>query len=889
MFNNKFRIGVLQHPGYHKGKGGGGGSAQPTQSTNYTTNIPEYARPYVENMLNATQAQIYNDDMKGFNKYVPYSTDPTKYVAGFSPLQSYAQSGAANLNLPANYGLATGQTLGTGMQIGALAPQMGMAGAQYASQATNPYATQAYMNPYLSASLAPQLAEARRQYDITGQQQQGQAARAGAFGGSREALMAAENRRNMNTAMNQMIGQGYNQAFGQAQQAQQFGANLGLQGQQAQAGALAQQLAAANQLAGLGGQQLQAQQGIYNLQNQLGQQQQTQQQNVINQAIQNYATEQQYPFMQLGVLNSMLRGLPMQQSSTQMYQAPPSAISQLAGLGTAGLGALGMYNQATGSKRGGLQEVKRMASGGSALPMKSYSDPQLQNVIKSPASSMMADIYAQSLLKDRAYLKSNPMAANLINQQTMPQGLPQQMPQGMPPGMPQTPPMPSPDQMAMAPQGRIGLDAIGTGDTVQMAGGGILAFADEGEVPEPTSSKFGDLMRSIYKKTITPANTSTPELDIDAQISELAQERAKYGINPFKAVKESERSSKESKQKEYTDKIDSLLEMKRGLGNTSKAPTTIPGSNVLGSTQSQGTDVPASYDYNNPTQALIGDRPIPSIVSKAKEEAPVVKAEKETIKTNKKGAPSLSTKEEPDELTSMIRELYKTATVKDATKDEISQIKADMAARKKAMGSEALTRFGLGMMSGSSPYALTNIGKAGSEALDYMSKQMGLNQADTKLLLEQAVEAQKADEARRLGLAGVLQTAKTAKENKELTMLGVNAQLAQTAQAKEDTNKLAYTKLYGDLKKDFATQLYRGNKDRSQELSDDQIDALSDKMAIQTLANSPDAAKYLGLKPSAAPKALPMPSTPKDAIVGQIYQTSKGMAKWDGKQFIPVQ
>ena len=890
MFNNKFRIGVLQHPGYNKGKGGGSKSAPPTQSTSYTTNIPEYAKPYVENMLNATQAQIYNSDMSGFNKYVPYSSDPTKYVAGFSPLQSYAQSGAAGLSLPSNYGVATGQTLGTGVQMGALAPQMGMAGANYASMATNPYATSAYMNPYLKASLAPQLEEARRQYDITGAQQQSAATRAGGFGGSREALMAAENRRNMGTAMNQMIGQGYNQAFNQAQQAQQFGANLGLQGQQGQLGALQGQLGAANQLAGLGGQQLQAQQGIFNLQNQLGQQQQTQQQNIINQAIQNYATEQQYPFMQLGVLNSMLRGLPMQQSSTQMYQAPPSAVSQLAGLGTAGLGALGMYNQATGSKRGGLQEVKRMASGGSALPMKSYSDPQLQNVIKSPASSMMADIYAQSLLKDRAYLKSNPMAANLINQQQMPQGLPQQMPQGMPPGMPQTPPMPSPDQMAMAPQARIGLDAIGTGDTVQMAGGGILAFADEGEVPEPTSSKFGDLMRSIYKKTITPANTSTPELDIDAQISELAQERAKYGINPFKAVKESERSSKESKQKEYTDKIDSLREIKRNLGNTSKAPTTIPGSNVLGSTQSQGTDVPASYDYNDPTQALIGDRPIPSIVSKAKEEAPAVKAEKETVKTNKKGAPSVSTKEEPDDLSKMIKELYNTATVKDATKDEISQIKADMAARKKAMGSEALTRFGLGMMSGSSPYALTNIGKAGSEALDYMGKQMGLNQADTKLLLEQAVEAQKADEARRLGLAGVLQTAKTAKENKELQMLGINAQLAQTAQGKEDTNKLAYTKLYGELKKDYITQLYRANKDRAQELSDDQIDTLADKMAVQTLSSSPDAAKYLGLKPSAAaPKALPMPTSAKDAIVGQVYQTSRGTAKWDGKQFIPVQ
>jgi len=850
MFNNKFRIGVLQHPGYHKGKGGGGGSSAPTSTTSYSTNVPEYARPYVENMLNATQAQIYNSDLSTFNKYVPYSTDPTKYVAGFSPLQNYAQSGAAGLTLPSNYGIATGQTLGTGAQLGTLAPQMGMAGANYGAMATSPYATSAYMNPYLRSSLAPQLEEARRQYDITGAQQQSAATRGGAFGGSREALMAAENRRNMGTAMNQMIGQGYNQAFNQAQQAQQFGANLGLQGQQAQAGALAQQLAAANQLAGLGGQQLQAQQGIYNLQNQLGQQQQTQQQNIINQAVQNYATEQQYPFMQLGILNSMLRGLPMQQSSTQMYQAPPSAVSQLAGLGTAGLGALGMYNAATGSKRGGLQEVKKMAAGGNAIPMKSYSDPQLQNVIKSPASSLMADMYAQSLLNDRAYLKANPMAANLINQQQMPQ----QMPQGMPQGMPQNPPMPSPNQMAMAPQTRVGLDAIGTGDTVQMAGGGILAFAEEGEVPEPTSSKFGDLMRSIYKKTITPANTSSPELDIDAQISELAQERAKYGINPFKAVKESERLEKKSKQQEYTDKIDSLLEMKRNLGGSSRTPSNIPGSNVLGSVQSQGTDVPLSYDYNNPTEALIGNRPIPSIISKAKDEVPLAKAEKETVKTNKKGAPSVSTKEEPDELTSMIRELYKTATVKDATKDEINQIKADMAARKKAMGAEALTRFGLGMMAGSSPYALTNVGKAGSEALDYMSKQMGLNQADTKLLLEQAVEAQKADEARRLGLAGVLQTAKTSKENKELTMLGINAQLAQTAQAKEDANKALYTKLYGDLKKDYVTQLYRSNKDRSQELTDDQIDDLANKMAIQTLASSPDAAKYLGLT-SATPKA----------------------------------
>ena len=632
MFNNKFRIGVLQHPGYHKGKGGGGGSAQPTQSTNYTTNIPEYAKPYVENMLNAAQAQIYNDSMGGFNKYVPYSTDPSNYVAGFSPLQSYAQSGAAGLSLPANYGMATGQTLGAGAQLGMLSPQMGMAGANYASMATSPYATSAYMNPYLSSSLAPQLAEARRQYDITGQQQQSGATRAGAFGGSREALMAAENRRNMAQQMNQMIGQGYNQAFNQAQQAQQFGANLGLQGQQAQAGALAQQLAAANQLAGLGGQQLQAQQGIFNLQNQLGQQQQQQQQNIINQAVQNYATEQQYPFMQLGILNSMLRGLPMQQSSTQMYQAPPSTISQLAGLGTAGLGALGMYNQATGSKRGGLQEVKKMAAGGNAVPMKSYSDDQLQGVIKSPASSLMADIYAQSLLKDRAYLKANPMAANVMNQP-----LP-------------TTPMPAPQQMAMAPQTRVGLDAIGTGDTVQMAGGGILAFADTGAVPS-------------------------------------------------------------------TD------------------PMMIP------------KDKKGDYDW---------DTYIAQKLSKKYEESPTVKAQREALE-------------------------------------------AGIAERKKLMGYEGLTRFGLDLMAGQSPYALTNIGKAGTSALDYMSGENKDIAKEREKLLELKSTEEKNKEAREAQMLGYAIQADTAKKNKVLQMQQIEATRDATKASQLATNQLTAAKLYGDV------------------------------------------------------------------------------------------
>ena len=41
------------------GGGGGGGSSQPTQSTTYNTNIPEYAKPYVTTMLGATQKQLF--------------------------------------------------------------------------------------------------------------------------------------------------------------------------------------------------------------------------------------------------------------------------------------------------------------------------------------------------------------------------------------------------------------------------------------------------------------------------------------------------------------------------------------------------------------------------------------------------------------------------------------------------------------------------------------------------------------------------------------------------------------------------------------------------------------------------------------------------------------
>ena len=72
---------------------------------------------------------------------------------------------------------------------------------------------QQYMNPYLQASLNPQLEEARRQSQITEQANKAAMTRAGAFGGGRGAILAAENQRNLGTNLANITGKGYDTAF----------------------------------------------------------------------------------------------------------------------------------------------------------------------------------------------------------------------------------------------------------------------------------------------------------------------------------------------------------------------------------------------------------------------------------------------------------------------------------------------------------------------------------------------------------------------------------------------------------------------------------------------------------------------------------------------------
>jgi hypothetical protein len=304
-----------------------------SQQTISQTSIPDYARPYVENLLGAAQA--YTDPSQN-----PYQQYMGQRQAQFSPLQQMSYDNSALMQSQPQLQDAT-----------ALAGQAGLGAlnTQYTFRPSNFSAAdaQSLMNPFMQNVVERQQADAQRQADIAAQGQGAAAARAGAFGGSGDYIMRAQAAGNLARQKGDIQAQGLNNAYGQAMQQyntqnqlnaqqQQFGAGLGLQGLQTAN-------TAANNLANIGNTQYQQNMGINQLQNQYGLQQQQQQQNILNNQYQDFLNYQNSPYKQMGFMSDILRGLPLTQQSSAMYQTPPSAVSQIAGLGTAAYGASKLF------------------------------------------------------------------------------------------------------------------------------------------------------------------------------------------------------------------------------------------------------------------------------------------------------------------------------------------------------------------------------------------------------------------------------------------------------------------------------------------------------------------------------------------------------------------
>jgi len=299
------------------GKGGGGSAPQPSSQTVTQTNLPEYARPYFEDLLQRGQAASQV-------QYQPYQG---QRVADFTPMQQQGFQGIQNLGVSPLLQPAAGMTGAAG--LGGL-----FAGQNYAQQATSPGSMQAYMSPYMQNVVDVEKRGAIRDYQVGNTMQQAQATQAGAFGGGREAIQRAERERGLMGTLGGIQSKGAQAAYDQA--ANQFRQGI-------------QQGVAVNQL-----------------QNQYGGQMQQQAQRPLDMAYQDFQNQQNYPYKQLGFMSDLVRGMPLGQKSTStMYEAPGSMMGQLAGLGMGayGLSQMGMKFADGGQIEDG-ESVIRYADGG---------------------------------------------------------------------------------------------------------------------------------------------------------------------------------------------------------------------------------------------------------------------------------------------------------------------------------------------------------------------------------------------------------------------------------------------------------------------------------------------------------------------------------------------
>jgi hypothetical protein len=248
------------------------------KQTGTESSLSSWVGPYVTDMLGKGQAI-------GSQPYQAYQGPLT---AGASDLQQQAFQGLAGLSAP-------------------------VTGAFDATAAQN------YMNPYLSAALQPQLAEMRRQSQISGLADTSRLTKAGAYGGTRQAVMDAERDRSLQANIGRAAGEGYARAFDKAADLFQRDRGYGLDalGAQTKAGAI--------------------ERGI-------------EQEGIMADKAQ-FEEERDFPYRQVQYMQSLLKGLPL---GTQSYSyAQPSPFSNVIGGG----GILDLLKGIFGS--GGGEEAEK--------------------------------------------------------------------------------------------------------------------------------------------------------------------------------------------------------------------------------------------------------------------------------------------------------------------------------------------------------------------------------------------------------------------------------------------------------------------------------------------------------------------------------------------------
>ena len=361
--------------------GKGGGSAPPPPSSvqqSTTAEFPTELRPFVSDIFEKSQAIQEQRQEEG------YQPELTQQLASFTPEQEASFQGIQNV---------VGQTQPLFDEATTLARQSGRA-------ATDPAEVAALMNPFLRNVTDIQKREAQRVGDVQEQQLAAQASQAGAFGGSRAAILEAERQRNLSQQLGDIEAQGLAASFQNAQNQlqNQFGRESAAAAQLGALGAAipAQQFKEFGALSGIGAAKQQQAQRAFDI------------------ATQQAREEYGFPMATLQDFSSILRGFPLpatQNVSRQSFSPAQPLSTQLLGLGTglAGLaGAAGAFKKAgglvgapVGMKNGGYVKlagggglgqmmqgkVKKYAEGGSTQIelLSQYSLRELEQLLNNPA------------------------------------------------------------------------------------------------------------------------------------------------------------------------------------------------------------------------------------------------------------------------------------------------------------------------------------------------------------------------------------------------------------------------------------------------------------------------------------------------------------------------
>lgn len=256
------------------------------------SSLSNWAGPYVTEMLGRGQALAS----------MPYQAYTGQLTAGPSALQEKTWQGLANLAIP-----TTAQSTYT------------------PGSYTDTGVAQKYINPYVQTALNPQIEEARRQSEIENLKNRTAATRAGAYGGSRQALMESENQRNLLQNLANITGQGYQKAYDVG--AQQFLAEQNLQKGAAES-------ARNYGLAALGAQGT------------AGATQRDIEQQGTTADYTQFQEARDYPYKQVQYMQSLLQGLPVAAQSTTYNE--PSTLSQILGSSS---GIMSLYNSLFGGTK----------------------------------------------------------------------------------------------------------------------------------------------------------------------------------------------------------------------------------------------------------------------------------------------------------------------------------------------------------------------------------------------------------------------------------------------------------------------------------------------------------------------------------------------------------